>query len=350
MGLDKDLLGEFGTYTRPSTSLNTNGPVKEISLNISEFQYVELTAHDFDFIADLQPFHQPIHFSYNLRTGHSVYRLYNMKVPDLTAITCNSHPRIHPFSIHLALLQQEIMARVDPMARGLAKMLKIESRLLDDPLPELIALNVVRKDIQELHKIARSFILSENRASRNLSNVNNLLLDLKRLKLQTESCQDYLQLDPGLHERVHDGFISLRESCNTILRRLKNRRERISNHIQLVRTTDIHHLLFCGPPADFYLQLYNLRADRDSQEIRRDSTVMRKLATLTILFLPTTFLSSAFAIAASQSSTGPSTFAVSNMWWIYLLSVLSLTLVSAGVWMWLLRRRKRESATGGGEV
>lgn len=311
---------------------------------------MELKALDVDFIADLQPFHQPVHFSYNLRTGRSSYLLCNANVPDLTALTCDGRLRLHPFSVHLAVLQQEIMARIGPMAQGLNNMLKIERRLLDDPLPELISLNVLRKDIQELHKIARSFILSENRASRNLSNVEKLLLDLKRLKLQTESHQDYFQLDSSLHERVYDGFVSLRESCITIIRRLKNRRERISNHIQLVRATHIHHRLLGGPPADYHLQLYNLRADRDSQETRRDSTAMRTIATLTILFLPTTFLSSAFAIAASQSSTGLSTFAVSNMWWIYLLSALSLTLVTASIWIWYLRRRKRNTAAGSGGV
>ena len=229
-------------------------PLKDISLSLAEFQSVELKALDIiDLIADLQPFHQPVHYSYNFRTGHSVYLLCNVGVPDLTAVTYVGHPRLHPFSIHLALLQQEIMARVQPMARGLADMLKIERRLLDDPLPELVSLNVLRKDIQDLHKIARSFILSENRVSRNLSNVNNLLLDLNRLKLRTESHQDYIQLDSTLHERVYDGFVSLREACTTILRRVKNRRERISNHIQLVSTTHIHHLLLCRPSTDFYL-------------------------------------------------------------------------------------------------
>ncbi|KAL9110903.1 MAG: hypothetical protein Q9187_007994, partial [Circinaria calcarea] len=204
MGVNKDLLGEL-----------------------------ELQVLNFDFNTDMQPFHQPIHFVYNLRTGRSVYLLCDVKVPDLTAVTYAGQPRLHPFSLHLALLQQQIKARVDPMAQGLADMLKIERRLLDDPFPELISLDVLRKDIQNLHKITRLIILGENRASRNLSNVSHLVFDLNRLKMQTEGHQEHMLLDLNLHERMNDGFLSLHESCTTNLRRLKNRREQIANHIQL---------------------------------------------------------------------------------------------------------------------
>lgn len=246
MGINKDLLGEFGFWT--IRSCDTNKIIKEISLSLSEFQSLELRALKVFVHTDLQPFHQPIHFVYNVRTGRSVYLLCDVKVPDLTAVTYAGQPRLHPFSIYLALLQQEIWARVDPMAQGLAEMLRIERRLLDDPFPELITLDVLRKDIQNLHKITRVMILAENRTSRNLSNVNNLLFDLNRLKMQTESHQEHVPLDPNLHERMNDGFLSLRESSTTILRRLKNRRERIANHIQLVRTISASRLLLSWSP------------------------------------------------------------------------------------------------------
>ena len=82
-------------------------------------------------------------------------------------------------------------------------------------------------------------------------------------------------------------------------------------------------------------------------ETRRDSAAMKTIATLTMLYLPATFVSSLFGtnfFALSTNGPGNPVFVVSELWWMYLVSAVPLTLLNLFVWrVWLRRRMKRQS-------
>lgn len=122
-------------------------------------------------------------------------------------------------------------------------------------------------------------------------------------------------------------------------------------------------------------KVYNLMANRDSTtnlqiaaestqiakksatiayETRRDSAAMKTIATLTMLYLPATFVCSLFGtnfFALSTNGPGNPVFVVSDMWWMYLVSAIPLTLLNFFVWrVWLrwrtIRQKRKQSVRG----
>ena len=94
-------------------------------------------------------------------------------------------------------------------------------------------------------------------------------------------------------------------------------------------------------------QIYNLTANRDSitslkiaeestniaHETRRDSTSMKTIATLTMFYLPATFVCSFFGtnfFALNTNGGGGPIFVVSELWWVYLAAAIPLTLLTSG--------------------
>ena len=61
-----------------------------------------------------------------------------------------------------------------------------------------------------------------------------------------------------------------------------------------------------------------------------DSSSMRTIAALTMIFLPGTFISSVFGMTFFDSADG--SFFVLKKWWLYLAITVPLTLVTVGVW------------------
>ena len=84
-----------------------------------------------------------------------------------------------------------------------------------------------------------------------------------------------------------------------------------------------------------------------AQETHRDSFAMKTIATLTMFYLPATFVSSVFGtnfFAMDAGGTGrPSTF-LSRNWWVGVLAAVGLTMLTLGIWVWAVkggsRRRK----------
>ncbi len=85
-----------------------------------------------------------------------------------------------------------------------------------------------------------------------------------------------------------------------------------------------------------------------AQGARQDSYAMKTIAVLTIFFLPATFISSLLGtnlFALDTSGNGKAKLIVSELWWIYLVSAVPLTLFTLLVWwiylQWLLQARKK---------
>jgi Mg2+ and Co2+ transporter CorA len=101
--------------------------------------------------------------------------------------------------------------------------------------------------------------------------------------------------------------------------------------------------------------MYNLTVNRDSiislkiadestnigRKTRRDTTSMKTIATLTMFYLPATFVCSLFGtnfFALNTNGGGRPVFVVFELWWVYLLVVIPLTLLTFGIWIWWMRR------------
>ena len=88
-----------------------------------------------------------------------------------------------------------------------------------------------------------------------------------------------------------------------------------------------------------------------AQGARQDSYAMKTIAVLTMFFLPATFISSLLGtnlFVLDTSGDGKAQLIVSELWWIYLVSAVPLTLFTLLVWwlylQWLLKARKRRIA------
>ncbi|MCJ1420689.1 hypothetical protein MMC32_007048 [Xylographa parallela] len=286
----------------------------EIWYNLKENHTVNPLDLHVNIRESLEREHEPVYFAYNFKTGYSTYLLSKADPPELGVLSGANLPRLHPFTVHLALLSHEITVRMQPMAKTLDQMLGIEKRLLELPLPGNITANVLKSDLRTLHGMARLLIVCAHRTGRDLSNVESLLRDLDRMRNQVELHTEYFQIDHNLHERVRDGLHSLRDSCINIDRRLENRRRRIENMIAL---------------------LYNLMQNQDSTTLRKDSAAMKTIATLTMLFLPATFVSGLFGtnfFALFPDPVNGSAFVVSDKWWILLTCSVPLTLLVLSIW------------------
>ncbi|KIX96259.1 uncharacterized protein Z520_08037 [Fonsecaea multimorphosa CBS 102226] len=89
----------------------------------------------------------------------------------------------------------------------------------------------------------------------------------------------------------------------------------------------------------------NFSVARSSRQIaaasKRDSSAMKTISILTLVFLPGTFVSSVFSttIFDFTAEAEPGYGRVSKAWWIYLLCSLLLTLITVGVWaVWMVWR------------
>jgi len=108
--------------------------------------------------------------------------------------------------------------------------------------------------------------------------------------------------------------------------------------------------------------LYNLTTQRDSrlqltiaEAAKRDSSTMRAISILTLVFLPATFVSTVFSTSifdfqkwhsqheSTQSSDG-TTGVVSMGWWIYLMCCILCTLIVSSIWYLSTRKELRISA------
>ena len=84
---------------------------------------------------------------------------------------------------------------------------------------------------------------------------------------------------------------------------------------------------------------------------RQDSSSMKTIAVLTMFFLPAKFVSSLLVtnlVALDTNGSGRAKFVVSELWWIYLVSAVPLTLLTLLVWwfwrQWQVKARHRRSA------
>jgi len=97
-----------------------------------------------------------------------------------------------------------------------------------------------------------------------------------------------------------------------------------------------------------------LTANRDSQaslkiaeestniahETRKDSLAMKTIVTLTILYLPASFVCSLFGtnfFAFDTDEKSHNNSVVSGLWWLLIAVAVPVTLATFGIWLWWIR-------------
>ncbi|KAI9766808.1 MAG: hypothetical protein M1840_006283 [Geoglossum simile] len=83
-----------------------------------------------------------------------------------------------------------------------------------------------------------------------------------------------------------------------------------------------------------------------AEEARRDSSSMKTIATLTLVFLPATFVASMFSMSIFNWQAQGKDRVVSRYIWVYFAAVIPLTLVVLLVWLaWFYTSQKRHAHT-----
>ena len=76
---------------------------------------------------------------------------------------------------------------------------------------------------------------------------------------------------------------------------------------------------------------------------------MMTIAVLTMIFLPATFVSAILGsnlFALEDDGTGNHSFVVSDLWWVYLVIAIPLTLITMGIWAVCLNLRTKRIKKG----
>ncbi|KAL9608083.1 MAG: hypothetical protein Q9167_007057 [Letrouitia subvulpina] len=283
--------------------------------------------------------YQSLQFQYNIKSGRASYLLACSDTDFEYYVNCLVDKKLpskyepHPFSLHLILLFRNVFERNKELDDTLKRLLLLEDRSIAKQTKVTQETGDETKSrLQILHKLFQDILIRDNNNKRHLATIECFLRDLNRLLKITESTPGAHPIDQFDHQRIIDGFYCLKDFCLDRERRLKSRAQRVQNLIALT---------------------YNLLANRDSitshriaHSARQDGAAMRTIAAVTMLFFPATFVSSFLGtnlVTLNTDSRGRATMVFSDLWWIYLVSAIPLTLVTLVTWVcWERRRGSRE--------
>ncbi|KAL2037279.1 hypothetical protein N7G274_009968 [Stereocaulon virgatum] len=285
-----------------------------------------------------------LRFQYNIKNGRSSYLLFCTD-PDFELFTnplIDSGPSppftLHPFALHLVFLFKGALSRSSEVESLFSRLLDLETILVrEETMFTAETTQDTKQMLRDLHNLFRDMVVGENGNRIDLAVTKCLIRDLERWHQLVQSTPGAFQSNAQSHQRLNDAFLCLQEFCEDRAWRLAQRLRRVQNLIALT---------------------YNLMANRDSlasqtiatestniaHEARQDSSSMKTIAVLTMFFLPATFVSSLLGtnlVALNTNGTGRAKFVVSELWWIYLVSAVPLTLFTLFVWWFWLKRRAK---------
>ncbi|KAL8770491.1 MAG: hypothetical protein Q9194_005156 [Teloschistes cf. exilis] len=281
---------------------------------------------------------QSLKFLYNVKSGRATYLLacsdedfeYYAKALDDWKMPGGRRP--HPFCIHLILLFKSVFAWNQELENALAKLLYLENRsIFRSSKVTFERADETKRRLQELHRLFKDVLIRNNTNKRHIEMIGCLTRDLDRILTTVRCTEDAFPIDEHDHQRIVDGFNCLKNFCLDRERRLTSRAQRVQNLIALT---------------------YNLLANRDSitrhniaHEARQDGAAMKTIAFITLLLFLATFVSSflgANLVTLDTEPDGRTRFVFSDLWWLYVVSAIPLTMITLVCWWyWLIRRSKR---------
>lgn len=299
--------------------------------------------------------YETVYFRYDLTTGQAFYILLDAK-GDLRSLVhevgkalrgptrrlcadgqckCERPSPLHPFALQSAILVHVLSTRTTEIDNLIKWLLWIETQLHQGSLFEITGSDGFSKYIQLLHKMSRNLITLEHSNQRTASHIDHFLRDHARL---AERWNGSVRIDRQVHDHVRDDLLALRDFCDDRHRLIQNLRERTNNFVTLL------YNLITGHDSNVNLRIATQNANIAS-DARKDSTSMKIIAAVTLLYLPPTFVCSLFGtnlVALDTSNSGEPRFVVSKLWWLYFVFSLPLTVLT--ICGFLLWRRFRENA------
>ena len=180
-------------------------------------------------------------YTYDITRGRATYLLacnqqaYQQYVAPFKQNLVSNEKITHPFSLHLILLAQVVVAcgsRNDRALRRLHMLEKIylrgDSTVTSDTPDE------TKHQLQVLHGLFLGIVLNANENKRHLSIIEDLMRDLDRIEKLQQSESGAHVIDPYSQQRLVDGFRALKGYCENRGHRLASRQQRVQNLINLV--------------------------------------------------------------------------------------------------------------------
>ncbi|KAF3052240.1 hypothetical protein E8E11_011041 [Didymella keratinophila] len=76
-------------------------------------------------------------------------------------------------------------------------------------------------------------------------------------------------------------------------------------------------------------------------DMKRDSTSMTSIALLTMVSLPGTFIASVLSAGIFESTPGMTSFEVTGLWWLWVVTTVPVTLLTIVCWYWWKQRKEK---------
>ena len=152
---------------------------------------------------------------------------------------------------------------------------------------------------------------------------------MDNILLQHERFQKQHELDPNAWQIVHDKLSFLQQLVANLRHRSNSNEKRLANEIQLA----------FGTVAQYDSSLSVLI----SRATRADSAAMRTIASLTLIFLPPTFISALFSMSFFNIDDQKG-WQMSPKFWIYWVLAVPLTGITYALWTFWQAKNKKEDA------
>ncbi|EXJ92173.1 hypothetical protein A1O3_00723 [Capronia epimyces CBS 606.96] len=254
------------------------------------------------------------------RQDSSIYALKNVLEIALRTSSKPARPGIFlddPFDMHVILSTLSLEASKHHVQR-FRRFMWTQINKVDDQLASLQ--NRDRTQLSELTKQLQ--VISQN-ADSHIANADVCIITATGIRDAHARIFD-APVEPFRHQQVRDSIDYVIDSMQKQKMWFLNYKNRKDSTMSLV---------------------YNLVTQQDAAnniglaaDMKRDSTSMSAIASLTMVFLPGTF-TAAILDGGIFSSPGGSHVTVNGIWWFWLLLTLVLTLITMGSW-WLYRRKK----------
>ncbi|KAI1635585.1 hypothetical protein F4809DRAFT_642332 [Biscogniauxia mediterranea] len=166
-------------------------------------------------------------------------------------------------------------------------------------------------DYRRLHDIARHAIHVVETLD-----VANITMD--GIISQHESIKDDMPFDRDVWRAVHRRLSFFKQIVGSLRCRSESNAKRLENEIQLAFNT--------------VSQYDSGVAVAIGQVAQVDSAAMRTVSSLTLVFLPPTFISAVFSMSFFNFDSGDGKWAVSDQFWIYWACAIPITFITSVLW------------------
>ncbi|KAI0600912.1 hypothetical protein F4775DRAFT_544045 [Biscogniauxia sp. FL1348] len=166
-------------------------------------------------------------------------------------------------------------------------------------------------DYRRLHDIARHAIHV-------VETLEVAILTMDGIISQHESVKNDMPLDRDVWRAVHRRLAFFKQIVGSLRCRSESNAKRLENEIQLAFNT--------------VSQYDSGVAVAIGQVAQVDSAAMRTVSSLTLVFLPPTFISAVFSMSFFNFDSGGGDWAVSDKFWIYWACAIPITLITSVLW------------------